>query len=249
MGSNSRPLGDALCRRQLAAKEAEAADAAASLAAVEERVAAATAHYDKALQRLADDRAALAAETAERDAAQAELEAEAAATAEAAAEAREEQQLLEQHVGLFEGVFIGQIALLHVASCGCLHEVQAHLCGHRVRSQIRVHAQDPASRWALRTCSAPHMHLQHQPCCCSCTGRVLKQWQTIVRTDCAGGRGTGGCGRFHGAGGADARAGGGGAATGRPAVAAARHRAGCRRRLAGADWLVSSGTVPFEALW
>lgn len=26
------------------------------------------------------------------------------------------------------------------------------------------------------------MHLQHQPCCCSCTGRVLKQWQTIVRT-------------------------------------------------------------------
>lgn len=166
----------------MAAKEAEAADAAASLAAVDELVAAATKHYDKALQRLADDRAALAAETAERDAAQAELEAEAAATAEAAAEAREEQQLLEQHVGLFGRDFIGQIALLHGASCGCLHELQAHLCGHHVRSHIRVHAQDPASRWALRTCSAPHMHLQHQPCCCSCTGRVLKQWQTIVRT-------------------------------------------------------------------
>lgn len=86
------------CRRQLAAKEAEAADAAAALADVDERSAAATAKYDRALQRLTEDRSALAAEAAERDAAQDELEAAAAEAAEAGAAAREEQQLLEQHV-------------------------------------------------------------------------------------------------------------------------------------------------------
>ena len=68
------PLGHGqYTRRQLEAKEAEAAAAAEVLAEVGVRVAAATQEFDGARERLTAERQALAADSAECDAAQAQV--------------------------------------------------------------------------------------------------------------------------------------------------------------------------------
>jgi hypothetical protein len=61
-------------RRQLEAKEAEAAAAAEVLAEVDVRVAATAQEFDGARERLAAERQALAADSAECDAAQAQVD-------------------------------------------------------------------------------------------------------------------------------------------------------------------------------
>lgn len=96
-----------LCRRQLEAKEQQAAEAVAALAAVDDRAKILVSRYDKALQRLADERAAVAAEVAARDAAQTEVLEAAEAAAVAGDAACAEQHALEQEVSHRRCVFHG----------------------------------------------------------------------------------------------------------------------------------------------
>lgn len=80
--------GVAWCRQRLAEKEAALAAAADKLSGIDQQVHSLAAKYDKTLARLAEDRKAVAAEEAERQAEEATAQStrEQAAAAEAAAQ-------------------------------------------------------------------------------------------------------------------------------------------------------------------